>query len=364
MFSHLKIGYVPYLTDLSHPDDRRRFPYFASCHRVNFEIANEHNHYDVVLLPAPSNLSKWLSYKKRHPQTLFIFEMVDSLVYQNDWFNMLFKGIGRFIVKKEDRPCLSHKKLLIEWLRVADIVICSNPVVKDEISKWNNNVVFSLDYLEHEYPLAKNDYSKHGKMKLFWEGQGVVLPQLLSYKSVFERVNSFCELHVVTAFSYPRFGQFMNRSTESLLEELPIDTYFHQWDLRKNAALFSEFDCGIIPMNKKDIYGWHKPANKLISFWLSGFPAITSATPAYTDVASKTENDFICSTEDQWVKKIREVYDMTWEDRRKMAYAKYNFAKEFYSNGIHHQFWLNLFNQVDGLIHQKPESPYTLRIAG
>ena len=36
----LKIGYVPYLPDLSQPADRRRFPFFAKTNNVPFEIAN------------------------------------------------------------------------------------------------------------------------------------------------------------------------------------------------------------------------------------------------------------------------------------------------------------------------------------
>lgn len=362
MFENLKIGYVPYNASLTQSADRRRFPYFAKTNNVSFEIADEKKTYDVVLLPAPCNLSKWMQYKKRNQKTLFIFEMVDSLIYQNDWFNLLFKGTGRYLVKKEDRPCFRHKSLLIEWIKAADIVICSNPVVKKEILKWNKNVVLDLDYLEHEYPLAKKDYSINGKMKLFWEGQSVVLPQLLQYKRMFEKVNSFCELHIVTSESYPLFGQFVNRKTESLLAKLPIETHFHQWDLKLNATLFKGFDCGIIPLNKKDIYGWHKPANKLISFWLSGIPTIVSDTPAYVDVISKSENNFICSTEEEWVLKIKEIYKMTAEKRKTIAQSNFSFAKKYYSNEVHHQFWIQLFDNISKMTNKKEERSYPIAV--
>ena len=189
MYKNLKIGYVPYNPDLSHPDDRRRFPYFAKRNNVQFEIADSNKFYDVILLPAPANLTKWFLYKKKHPQTRFIFEMVDSLIYQSDTFNMLFKGIGRFVLGKESFPCVNHKNLLIKWLKVADVVMCSSEKIKSDIEKWNNNVVVSLDYLEHEYKFIKTDYRINGKMKLLWEGQGVIVPHFLHFKSMFQKVS-------------------------------------------------------------------------------------------------------------------------------------------------------------------------------
>ena len=46
-FKKLKIGYVPYLPDLSQPGDRRRFPYFAKRNNVPFEIADKNKESDL-----------------------------------------------------------------------------------------------------------------------------------------------------------------------------------------------------------------------------------------------------------------------------------------------------------------------------
>ena len=104
MFKHLRIGYVPYNSDLSHPDDRRRFPFFAERNDVHFEVADSRKSYDVILLPAPANLSQWLLYKKRNPHTRFIFEMVDMRMDPAETFNTLFKCIGGFVIGKEGVP--------------------------------------------------------------------------------------------------------------------------------------------------------------------------------------------------------------------------------------------------------------------
>lgn len=80
-FKDLKIGYVPYLPDLSQPAYRRRFSYFAKRNNVPFETAATSKAYDIILLTVPANLSGWLNYKKKHAETKFIFEMVASLIF-------------------------------------------------------------------------------------------------------------------------------------------------------------------------------------------------------------------------------------------------------------------------------------------
>ena len=79
-FKKLKIGYVPYLPDLSQPGDRRRFPYFAKRNNVPFEIADKNKEYDIILLTAPANLSKWLLYKRKYPKTKF------NIFYRNSFY--------------------------------------------------------------------------------------------------------------------------------------------------------------------------------------------------------------------------------------------------------------------------------------
>ena len=319
MNENLRIGYVSYSDDLHHPDDRRRFPYFATENNIKFEIARTDKEFEIVLLPASANLTKWAAYKKKYPKTKFIFEMVDSLIYQSDILNTLFKGIGRFILGKESFPTFYHKDVLIKWLNTADLVLCSNPIVKKEIEKWNSNVIMCLDYLEHEYKFSKTDYSVKGKMKIFWEGHPEILRDFINFKDVFNEINEFCELHIVTSETYSLAGNFFPKKVKSLLKKLPIESHFHKWDLKTNSAIFNNCDCAIIPLNKNDKYHWHKPANKLISFWFSGLPTLTSDTPAYAEVAGHREKDILCKTTEDWVEKIERLYHMTVEERQQVA---------------------------------------------
>lgn len=345
-FKELKIGYVPYLPDLSQPADRRRFPFFAKTQNIPYEIADASKNYDIILLTAPSNLSKWLLYKKKHSETKFIFEMVDSLIFPSDIFSTLFKGVGRFLLRKEMLLFINYKKLIIKWLKIADVVVCSSTELKRNIEQWNKNVVVSLDYLQNEYKFLKTDYSINGKMKLLWEGQSIVLRQFLHFKEMFKRISPFCELHIITVRKYPLFGNLIHRDVERILKQLPVKTVFHQWDINKNREIFSHCDCGIIPLHKKNLLGWYKPANKLISFWFSGLPTLVSDTPAYVELMNKAKSEFYCANINEWVSKIERLRDLSNDQRKEIAMKNLDFVSKNYSNEMLVLTWKNIFEKL------------------
>ena len=342
----LKIGYVPYLPDLSQPGDRRRFPFFAKRYDIKFEIAQFERNYDIILVTATSNLSKWLLYKKSHPKTKFIFEMVDSLIFPSDKFDTLFKGTGKFLLRKEVSLYVNYKNLIIQWIKNADLVICSSNELKKNVEKWNTNVLLSRDYLQNEYKLAKTEYSINGKMKLLWEGQGVILSQFLFFKEMLQEINSFCELHIITTEKYPLFGNLIHRDVEKMLKKLPIETTFHKWDIERNREIFSYCDCGIIPISPKNKLAWYKPANKLISFWFSGIPTVVSNTPAYSELMNNADSYFYCSNIDEWVSKLNMIKNLTEEERKRIAMKNLAYASKNFSNEIIDMTWKNIFKKL------------------
>ena len=347
-FKELKIGYVPYLPDLSPPGDRRRFPYFAKRNNVKFEVADADTRYDVILLTAvTSNLSKWIAYKRNHPDTQFIFEMTDSLILTSDIFRTLFKGIGRFLLGKESFLYLNYKVPIIKWLKIADIVICSSTKMANIISEWNKNIVVSLDYTQNEIKTVKNDYNIEGKMKLVWEGQSVGLTNLLAFKKVLEQVNPFCELHVITDEKHYDYGNILTKGVFNLLKELPITTVFHKWQLYKNYEILSSCDCGIIPLNKNNKMAWYKPANKLISFWFAGIPTIVSGTPAYIETMNNAGTDLYCSDDEEWISGIKEIYEMTPAQRKNLAEESLRHVNAHYSDKALDETWFTVFEKLE-----------------
>jgi len=343
----MKIGYVPYSTDLSQPADRRRFPHFAGRKGIEYEIAETSKKYDIVILPAPANLSKWLLYKIKYPETKFIFEMVDSLIFSTDFFSAVIKGIGRFLLVRDTLMYFNYKRLIIKWIKTADLVLCSSTEIKSNILKWNENAIVSLDYLENEYSSVKNDFSINDKMKLVWEGQGSVLPHFLQFKKVFEEINSFCELHIITSEKYSLYGQSMKKDITKILDQLPIKTIFHQWNIHTKDKILSQCDCGIIPLNRNNIFGWHKPANKLISFWFTGLPTLVSDTAAYKELMEDAREHMYCTNEEDWITKIHLIKDMGVAERTTLAAKNLAYVKKYFSDEALDKVWETIFSSLD-----------------
>lgn len=341
-----RIGYTPYLPDLSQPGDRRRFPYYAKRNYIPFEIADISRQYDIILLTAPSNLSRWLVYKNNHPKTKFLFEMVDSLVFPSNLFNTVFKGPGRYLIGKEDQIIFNYQKILNEWIRVADCVICSNEVLRKYVLERNPNAVLSPDYLESEYSFRKQNFEINGKMKLVWEGQASVLSHFLSFKEVLKEVSDFCELHIISTDRYPVIPKVYFKDVQKLLDRLPINTKFHKWDIQTHSQILSEADCAIIPINRKNKFGWYKPANKLVSFWFVGLPTVVSNTPAYTELMNKAGTPYYCSSKTEWISIISHIHSMKSEEREKISKKNLIFVKQNYSDQILDKIWESIFNSI------------------
>lgn len=341
-----KIGYVPYLNDMSQPGNRRRFPNFAKRKNIPFEIADAQKDYDIVLVTGQGNLSEWLIYKKKHPNTKFIFEMTDSVIFSADIFRNLFKGGGRYLLGREKSLYLDYKSPVRKWLQVADIVICSSREVMEKISHWNKNIIISLDYLESEYRFLKTEHKVEQKLKLVWEGMGVSLHHLLNFKEVLKEISSFCELHIITTEKFPRWGNLNKIHVNKILKQLPIQTIFHPWKIDTKDELLSQCDLGIIPLNRKNLFAWHKPANKLISFWFTGLPVLVSNTPAYVDIMTDAGENFFCKNASDWITMINRFKTLSEADRRLLSEKNYEYVKKKCSDETLDKVWVEIFDKI------------------
>lgn len=343
----VKIGYVPYMNDMAHPGNRRRFPYYAKRKEIPFSIAKTSEEFDIILLTGQSNLSEWLIYKKSHPSTIFIFEMTDSTIFPSDPIRTLFKGTGRFILGKEKNLYLDYKTPVRKWLCAADLVICSSKGVKEQITKYNKNIVVSLDYLESEYSFLKNNFDISPKIKLVWEGLGVSLHHLWKFKEVFQEVSSFCELHIITSENFTVWGNMYEKNVKEELKKLPIQTVFHKWELNTKDQIISECDLGVIPLNKKNLFAWYKPANKLISFCFCGLPTLVSNTPAYVDFLDSAGTPMYCTNTKEWISKIKSYKEASSAERKTISMRNYQFVKENYSDEALDKVWDKIFEKLN-----------------
>ncbi len=315
----LKVAYWPYDKKLMVPGDRRRFVFYAKERGINFELADPLKKYDIIYLTYGCNIEVWMNYKKDNPDTKVIFELIDSYLLEDPGFFTYFRGVIRFILRKENRLFIDYKKAIRKMVAICDAVVCSTPIQKQDISRYQKNIHVSLDYFSDDITYHKKDYETNGKLKLVWEGQAYTVKNLLEINDVFDLLKNDVELHIVTdpVIKYP--FKIFNRTVKSVLQRLKCSYQLHNWDKKSFAKILTDCDLSIIPISSKSSLMWNKPENKLLLLWEIGIPVLTSDTPAYKRVMDAAGLDSYCLTRETWLQKIKQYINYTPAEKKNKA---------------------------------------------
>lgn len=310
-FKKYRIAYSPHSNDCTVPGDRRRFVFYANQKNIDFEIADSSKEYDIVYVTTTSNISKWIEYKKKHPSTKLIFEIVDSYLLEKRSLNTYFKGGLRFLTNKDEKFYFNYKKAFISIIKIADAVVCSTGIQKKDIEMYNSNVHVSLDYFSEDISYHKKSFERGDKLKIVWEGQAYTVRNLLGLKKAFKEIADKIELHVITdpKVQYP--FKLFNKKTEAILSQLGCPYFLHQWEKNTFSKLIAECDLSVIPIDMTNTLMVNKPENKLLLLWEIGIPVLTSPTPAYKRVMDHAGLNYYCSSDEEWISKIRAFINKT-----------------------------------------------------
>jgi hypothetical protein len=345
-WNEIRIAYRSYHKDGTAPGDRRRFIFFAKERNISFETADLSKEYDIVYLTYGCDLGRWIAYKKANPGTRIIFEMIDSYLLEEAGFFTFFRGAIRYITKRESRLYLNYKNALREMVSVCDAVVCSTPIQKEDISRYNKNIHISLDYFSNDITQHKTSYNSKGKLKLLWEGQAYTVKNLFVINDVLEKLRDEIELHIITdpIINYPL--KLFNIKTSRLLKKVRCSYYIHDWTRPTFSQMVSEADLAIIPISSKQNIMWNKPENKLLLFWEMGIPVLTSDTPAYKRVMDKAGLDFYCRTPDEWIQKIKRYKEEGENERKQNASIASKYLQNYHSKDLILENWDTIFESV------------------
>jgi hypothetical protein len=342
----IRVAYWPYDKDCAVPGDRRRFAFYAKERNIHFEIADTSKLYDVVYLTYGCDLGRWISYKKTNPGTKIVFELIDSYLMEDAGLFTFFRGVVRFITKKESRLFLNYRKALQKMVAVSDAVVCSTPIQKEDLSRYNNNIHISLDYFSNDIIKHKILYTNNGKLKLVWEGQAYTVKNLLVINDVLEALKAEVELHIITdpVIRFP--FKIFNKKTSRLLKALKCNYYQHEWTRSTFSEIISGADLAIIPISSKQRLMWNKPENKLLLLWQIGIPVFTSDTPAYKRVMDKAGFHFYCHTPEEWIQKIKQYMNEKEEQRKLNVSLATKYLENNHSKQLILGKWDNIFDSV------------------
>ncbi len=345
-FTKLKVGYWPNRQHLDHPGDRRRFVFFAREKNILFDIADPAKQYDIIYLTSACNVSQWIAYKKKNPSVKLIFELTDSYLLQPWSLSSTLRSTTRYLFDKEKEWYADYRSAFKEIAGVADAVVCSTPLQRDDLLSYNSNVHISLDYFSDDITAYKNDFSREPKLKLVWEGQAYTVKNLLLINNVWAQLKDKIELHVITdpIIQYPL--KMFNRSTESVLKRLACQWYFHKWEKNTFSELIAGADAAVIPIDTNDKLMVNKPENKLLLLWEIGIPVFTSCTPAYKRVMDEAGIFNYCNDQSSWLKALQNCIQSTQDDMQGQIKKAQLYLQSFHSKQKLIDNWEKIFASV------------------
>ena len=307
MSDKLKIGYVPYSADLSHPGDRRRIGTWSKTRRNDLQLEDP-TESDLLVLSAAANFDFWLK-KSKQP---VILDLVDGYLGEDPWFP---RDLGRNLIRsfkgKSNYSSVTFTRALKKACRQADAVIVASPEQARDVLPLNSSVHVILD--DHSELDAARKIREVGKPKapspkyIFWEGFGYTIkhfrflaPSLDNFIS-----QSGYELLILTSPNFARWGGYLGQvNAEKLIKrwfpKSKKKIQVIQWSIENVIHYASISDFAIIPVDTNDKFANLKPENKLLSMWHLGLPTLFSNTFAYKRIADEVKISEFCVASSNW----------------------------------------------------------------
>jgi hypothetical protein len=307
MTDSLKIGYVPYSTDLNHPGDRRRIGTWSEVTKNELVLDNPTDS-DLLVLSAAANFGFWLN-KAKQP---VILDLVDGYLGEEPSF---LKDLGRNLVRsfngKSNYSAITFTRALRDACGKADAVIVASPEQAKDVLAYNSEVHIILDdhsELDVARKARKMHYVEKAEQKyFFWEGFGYTIKHFEFLAPTLDEFihQSGYKLLILTNPTFARWGGYLGKVNAVKLTNKWFPRSKNQieiipWSIQNVIRCASISDFAIIPVDTSDKFANLKPENKLLSMWHLGLPTLFSSTLAYKRIAQEVGVSEFCLDENSW----------------------------------------------------------------
>lgn len=347
----IRVGYVPYSKDLTHPADRRRLASWASEKKI---ILNVHNPLDsdVLVLSNAANFGYWL---KRAKQPV-ILDLVDAYIGEDPTFIRDFlRNLLRSVRGTSSINWLTYTRHLKKAIELSNCVIVASQEQRESLLSYNDNVRIILDdhsELDNALILAKrsvtNKMCNLHREHLFWEGFGYTIKH---FEEIAQDLDAYLYrenlgLYLVTNINFPKWGGYLgNIETKALIRKLfPIShTSVHiiNWTVSNVATAAANSTLGLIPIKANDKFGQLKSENKLLSMWHLGLLAIYSPIPSYVRTGATAGFNLGCQEGGEWEPLIQSCLN-----NPKLTQAYFTLSSKYLDDFHSHKILVSQWDEI------------------
>ena len=301
----LKIGYWPLTKEMDTPGDRRRLKFWASA-RGHTLVTDLSKKVDLLVASENADFNSKFFQNDRVP---FVFDLVDAYLSPLNFLDDAARGVAKKLngqISGGVKPFSHHVR---DFCRNATAVICSSMEQELVIKQFNNNTSVILDSHE-EIPFIDSSTKKADSIipsQILWEGQPATIGGIKPISSTLSELSKQHRLHL-NLITDQKYYKLLNRYFECETVKL-LGRDFHKepqlfsiipWTPINLADFARNSQVAIIPIDLSVPMQVLKPENRLLIMWRLGLPCLTSASPAYSRVASASGAKVVCNSIEDW----------------------------------------------------------------
>ena len=333
----LKIGYWPLTKEMDTPGDRRRLKFWARA-RGHTLVTDLSKKVDLLVASENADFSSKFFQNARVP---VVFDLVDAYLSPLNYLDDAARGVAKKLTGQISggfKPFSHHVR---DFCGNATAVICSSIEQEVVIKQFNKNTIVILDSHE-EIPFIDSSTNRADSVTLsqiLWEGQPATIGGIKPISSILSELEKNNKIHL-NLITDQKYYKLLNKYFEGETVKL-LGSDFHKapelfsivpWTPTNLAHFARESQVAIIPIDLSVPMQVLKPENRLLIMWRLGLPCLTSASPAYSRVASASGAKVICQNIEDWKTNLdRIINDTTYaaaESTKGQDYLRENHSGE------------------------------------
>ncbi|MBN1255781.1 MAG: glycosyltransferase family 4 protein [Deltaproteobacteria bacterium] len=185
----------------------------------------------------------------------------------------------------------TRQKRFARIIRAADYVIAGNNFLKDQASKFTEQVTVIPTSIDRDRYDVKDYQEKKNRVSIGWIGDHGSIHYLQKMRSIFEKLGR----------RYPDLE--LKIICDTFFDCKNIEVVKKPWSQKEEVEDLKSLDIGVMPL-LDDPWSWGKCGLKILQYYGVGVPVVCTPVGVNRDVVQNGVNGFWAMTNDEWIEKL------------------------------------------------------------